>query len=173
MVPLCKDSLISDEPMFNVVKQKKLTLKRENKRGYLSISDIDVSINDIFIRHNLASLEDILEEKDLVNTIHTIDISIKDYDVLDSIVSEKETIDLYFYHIIDKNLFKKTFMSEIALKKSESGVPKTEELGRIFEFNNFNYFDVFPIFKGFNENLEDINIIAGAELFKLKVEIKK
>lgn len=164
---------ISDEPMFNVVKQKKLTLKRENKRGYLSISDINVSINDIFIRHNLSSLEDILEEKDLVNTIHTIDISIKDYDVLDSIVSEKETIDLYFYHIIDKNLFKKTFMSEIALKKSESGVPRTEELGRIFEFNNFNYFDVFPIFKGFNENLEDMNIIAGAELFKLKVEIKK
>ena len=64
-------------------------------------------------------------------------------------------------------------MSEIALKKSESGVPKTEELGRIFEFNNFNYFDVFQIFKGFNENLEDMNIIAGAELFKLKVEIKK
>ena len=54
-----------------------------------------------------------------------------------------------------------------------SGVPRTEELGRIFEFNNFNYFDVFPIFKGFNENLEDMNIIAGAELFKLKVEIKK
>ena len=64
-------------------------------------------------------------------------------------------------------------MSEIALKKSESGVPKTEELGRIFEFNNFNYFDVFQIFKGFNENLEDMNIIAGAELFKIKVEIKK
>ena len=57
--------------MFNVVKQKKLTLKRENKRGYLSISDIDVSINDIFIRHNLSSLEDILEEKDLVNGVVT------------------------------------------------------------------------------------------------------
>lgn len=164
---------ISDEPMFNIAKQKKFTIESEDNRGYLSISDIDVSINDIFIRHNLASLEDILEEKDLVNTIHTIDISEKDYEVLDSIVSENETIDLYFYHITDKNLFQETFMSELAQIRSEAGVPKTQELVKIFEFNDLNYFDVFPIFKGFNENPEDMNIIAGAELLKLKVKIKK
>lgn len=64
-------------------------------------------------------------------------------------------------------------MSEFAQIKSESGVQQTQELGSIFEFNNFNYFDVFKIFKRFNKNLEDMNIINGAELFKLKVEIKK
>ncbi len=164
---------ISDEPMFNIAKQKKFTIENEDNRGYLSISDINVSINDIFIRHNLASLEDILEEKDLVNTIHTIDISEKDYEVLNSIVSENETIDLYFYHITDKNLFQETFMSEFAQIRSEAGVPKTQESSKIFEFNDLNYFDIFPIFKGFNETPEDMNIIAGAELLKLKVKIKK
>lgn len=164
---------ISDEPMFNIEKPKKITIVNEDNRGYLSISDIDVSVNDIFIRHNLASLADILEEKDVVNSIHTIDISKNNYEVLDSITSENEIIDLYFYNITDKDLFEESFMSELALIVSETGEPISNGLDKVFELSDLNYFDVYPMFKQFNESPENMNIIDGAELIKLKVKVVK
>lgn len=164
---------VSDTPMMNLHNDKKITLNNDGDICSLSISDVDVSINDIFIRHNMSSLEDILEEKETINTIHTIDISNFNYDILNSLTKNEEILPLYFYHVNDIDKFKETFNNELNSLLSETEVENEYDADMIFETSNLSYFDIFPIFKQFKENPANMDIINGTNLIKMKVKVKK
>lgn len=165
---------ISDIPFYNE-KQKKIYLHNEDNECSIRISDIDVSMNDILIRYNLSNIQDVLKEKEVINTIHTIDISNVNYAILDTLLAENNEVDLYFYQITNIDKFEEHFLKEFNKVIEDAEVPNENDvdLDMVFKISNLNYFDIFPIYEQFKNNSVDMNIINGCKLNKIKLNVKK
>ena len=165
---------ISDIPFLSN-QQKKISLHNDNNQCSIRLSDIDLNLNDIFIRYNLTNIQDVLEEKEVVNTVHTIDISNVNYSILDTLLSENSEVNLYFYQLTDISKFNEHFLKEFKKIIEDADVPDDNdlELDMVFKISNLNYFDVFPIYEKFKDKSGDMNIINGCKLNKINLTVKK
>ena len=163
--------MISDISLINTGAIKTISLFNENDNQGIRFIDIDVDLNSALFSYNLQGLESILEEKEVVKQVYDFLLNKGNYEILDSLISDGEIIELYFYHVYDKNAFfnsfEKSFNSLLENKDNAENI----EIDLLFQLSNLTYFDIFPFVEQHEKN-QSLDIISGCNLTKIDVLVK-
>ena len=163
--------VISDISLIDTGAIKTISLFNENDNQGIRFIDIDVDLNSVLFSYNLQGLESILEEKEVVKQVYDFLLNKGNYEILDSLISDGEIIELYFYHVNDKNAFftsfEKSFNSLLENKDNAENI----EIDLLFQLSNLTYFDIFPFIEQL-ENNQNLDIISGCDLTKIDVLVK-
>jgi hypothetical protein len=163
--------IISDIALINTGSIKTISLFNENNNQGIRLIDIDVDLNSVISIYNSQSLVDILEDKNIVKQIYDFSLDQGNYEILDSLISDGEIIELYFYNVKNKddffNSFENNFKYLLENKDNENDI----EIELLFQVSNLTYFDIFPFIEQL-ENNQNLDIIPGCNLTKLDVLVK-